>query len=405
MRRIQIGWSRISVAACLAPMAFAMVGCSTDRSVPIGDLVVERDTIADTIVVRNISGARWGNDARLVEELRIDGDAASFGQVSLLDVDLEGRIYLYDGMLRALHVYSGDGKFLRQLGRVGDGPGEFRNVLGLAVLADGRVAVRDAARVLVFTADGDAADAWTVGAGVMLPAPDALVADAKGGVFTVVPGGVGTQGAARVFRQKYAHIDSYGVLSDEIEQPIEPDLPPPLTPFSVRMLSTLSRDGAVVSAVSDRYEIQLSVTGIGNRRIVRVGEVPLTLVDGELKAHRVFMEEIASRNPGEPRVEVPRVKPLLRSLRMTRDGDLWVQRHAPAVVTLGAPRSGRPIEARDDWKEPEVWDVFDDEGEYMGRLELPLGARVLAMDNQYAWGTLLDENDVPSVVRWRIVPS
>src|SRR5690606_10273622 len=112
--------------------------------------------------------------------------------------------------------------------------------------------------------------------------------------------------------------------------------------------------------------------------------------------------EIARRNPGGPRVEMPTVKPLLRSLRVARDGRMWVQRHVAAIVAPGAPRSRLPLEARDDWKEPEVWDVFDVDGDYLGRVELPLGGRVLAMRDQLVWGTVLDENDVLSVVRWRV---
>ncbi len=391
------------IAACSILIALPLAGCGNEKPLGGGELVVERETTADTINVRNVSGSRWGDDLRLLEELRISGNGASeqsmLGKVTALDVDRQGGIYLYDTMLRVLRAYSVDGRLLRQFGRVGEGPGEFRNVLGLAVLVDGRIAVRDAARVLVFNADDETVAAWPVGAGIMLPAPDVLVADTVGGVFTVVPAGVEAHDGALLFRQAYLHLDQSGTVTDSIAKPISPDLPPPSTPFSVRRLVTLSPEGAFVSAVSDRYEIELREPDGGIRRIVRDGQSPVDLQSDELSAHRSFFDEIARRNPEDRRVEMPTTKPLLRTLRIARDGRIWAQVHAPAVVAPGAPGAESPLEARNDWKEPEVWDVFDPDGDFLGRIELPLGASALAMRDEFIWGTVPDENDVPSVVR------
>ncbi len=42
----------------------------------------------------------------------------------------------------SLRQYDAEGTFVRQVARAGDGPGEYRQPDGLAVLSDGRVAVR-----------------------------------------------------------------------------------------------------------------------------------------------------------------------------------------------------------------------------------------------------------------------
>jgi len=406
---VTTGWftSRaVLIASCSVAVALPMAGCGNEKPLGGGALVVERDTTADTLTVRNVSGSRWGDDLRLVEELRIDGDGASeasmLGKVTALNVDERGEIYLYDAMLRELRAYSPDGRLLRQFGRPGEGPGEFRSVLGLAVLADGRIAVRDAARVLVFSADGESAEAWPAGAGIMLPAPDMLAADTTGGVFTLVPAGAEMRDGALVFRQAYLHLDKSGAVIDSIAKPASPDLPPPETSFSVRRLVTLSPRGALVSAVSDRYEIEVRAADGRVLRIVREGQSPVELGPAELAAHRSFFDEIARRNPGERRVEMPTTKPLLRTLRVAGDGRIWVRVHTEAIVAADAPGAGSPLTARDDWAEPEVWDVFDADGDYLGRIQLPLGASALAMRDEVIWGTVLDGNDVPSVVRWRI---
>jgi len=65
----------------------------------------------------------------LEEEWRQGGedDDVLFGVVSQLVQDDEGNIYLLDGQLSEVQVFSSGGEYLRTIGREGEGPGEFRN--------------------------------------------------------------------------------------------------------------------------------------------------------------------------------------------------------------------------------------------------------------------------------------
>jgi hypothetical protein len=58
-------------------------------------------------------------------------------------VDGQGNIYIEDGSDMTIKVFDAQGKYLRAIGRKGNGPGEFGQIADLAVLPDGRLLVTD----------------------------------------------------------------------------------------------------------------------------------------------------------------------------------------------------------------------------------------------------------------------
>lgn len=93
------------------------------------------------------------------EELRIgaiDGDGpATFGQLKGLAVTADGRIAVLDAQAKELKIFGPDGAHLATYGRKGGGPGEFEEPYGLMMGPDGRLYVPDHrnARVSVFDVD------------------------------------------------------------------------------------------------------------------------------------------------------------------------------------------------------------------------------------------------------------
>lgn len=81
-------------------------------------------------------------------------DAAVLGRPAALACDAE-RIYVVDAVDCAVKVFSRDGRFLRAVGRKGDGPGELSMPSGVAV-EDGGIAVADKLnfRIQRFDAEG-----------------------------------------------------------------------------------------------------------------------------------------------------------------------------------------------------------------------------------------------------------
>src|SRR5437870_5627047 len=101
-------------------------------------LAQRRDT-----VVKTVDRPLHAGVATLQAERRIgsaDGaDEYLFGRVSFVAVGPDGSIYVYDPQVPALRKYDVNGKYVKDLGRKGEGPGEYREIVGLAVLGDGRV--------------------------------------------------------------------------------------------------------------------------------------------------------------------------------------------------------------------------------------------------------------------------
>jgi hypothetical protein len=65
-------------------------------------------------------------------------------------------------------------------------------------------------------------------------------------------------------------------------------------------------------------------------------------------------------------------------------------------------REGAPPPAR--WRTRSAYEVFGRDGRFLGRVTLPPRASLQAAEGDFVWGTQLDEDDVPTVVRWRVVP-
>jgi hypothetical protein len=100
----------------------------------------------------------------LSERWRLGGDSEDedefFGVISEIATDADGNVYLLDGQLHQVMIYSSDGEFIRAIGREGEGPGEFRRPSGMVVLPDGNIGVMQSmpGKIVMLTPQGDPAD-------------------------------------------------------------------------------------------------------------------------------------------------------------------------------------------------------------------------------------------------------
>lgn len=137
----------------IAPIAilstlFPLAACGGSSG---GSLSVVRDTIDGVPVVTNLGPGVWADRPETAwtagpASLRlgaIDGDGPDvFGDIAAVAVDGD-RVYVADNQANEVRVFTRAGTFVRRFGRNGEGPGEFGAIDGLAVEADGTVAIRD----------------------------------------------------------------------------------------------------------------------------------------------------------------------------------------------------------------------------------------------------------------------
>lgn len=83
-------------------------------------------------------------------------DWEQFGNVADVGFDGAGNLYVFDIQAQRIVVAGPAGEFVREFGREGEGPGEFEEAHGLAVMRDGRAIVSDSRRLVfnIFQANG-----------------------------------------------------------------------------------------------------------------------------------------------------------------------------------------------------------------------------------------------------------
>lgn len=79
--------------------------------------------------------------------------ADSLGELSGVAVDRSGNVYVSDFSATKIWVFDANGRSVSGIGRKGQGPGEFQAPTGIAIAPDGRLYVRDVARVSRFGTD------------------------------------------------------------------------------------------------------------------------------------------------------------------------------------------------------------------------------------------------------------
>jgi hypothetical protein len=120
-----------------------------------------------------------------------------------------------------------------------------------------------------------------------------------------------------------------------------------------------------------------------------------------------------------PKPPVPQYKQPVTSFHIARDGRLWVRISQPGVRepldTSAAPppvtvlfEGSAPVKVPPRpafaWPEPDVYEVFEGDGRYVGRAKLPRGASLRAAYGERVWAVVTDANDLPYVVRYRVEP-
>ncbi len=387
------------------------------------------DTIGDTIVVRTVSGSVWRDTATLVPEVSIgvfDGpEEYIFGSVVSMAMADDGTIYVMDRQVPALRVYNADGTYRTTFGGKGEGPGEYLEPDGgLNVLSDGRIVLRDPsnARIQVYSPDGEALDTWRIRGGfntsrrmvvdqqdrshaLVLLDPDASVMDWEMGLVQILPDG----NPGDTLRVPDLPWEEPTIMaSQEDEEGNTTSMSVNLVPFGPQEHATLSPMGYFIHSITTDYTLTL-LKEDGPAVRIQKEYTPVPVTGGE-KAEEEAREirnmrytDPTWRWSGEP---IPDVKPPLRTFFPGEDGTIWVMVHQPASrVEDPFYDPSDPDAVPDEWREPIVFDVFDEDGTYLGAVRAPdgLGRNPHPIfTREWVLGTIRDELDVQTVVKFRV---
>lgn len=344
--------------------------------------------------------AEGGPTWTLTETLRIrssDEGPTSFSWVKGIAVDARGRIHVYEHSTQDIRVFGPDGSYLQTIGRRGAGPGELANAEGIVFASDGSLWVRDAgnSRFTVFNADGDFLTAhssyfcWSQG--VWMP----RVSEGRLVDYDCRPRAGGVDYFVIAYRTAGAFgVDTLGPRAEcgtrELAEaatwitPRENGMMFRQIPFAPRGVGAIGPSGETWCAPNSAEYALLRLGPAGDTlRVTRaVTALPVTQAERDS-----VIAGIEAQGPtGVDFSRIPATKPVIDRVSVDDEGRAWVQRSdAEGNVLL---------------------DVFGADGAFLATARLGRVATGIRMpfvvhgDDVYL--TVLDENDVPQIARYRI---
>ncbi len=372
--------------------------------------------------VRTVSGSVWGGTAKLVAE-------ASIGVAEGEDEYLLGRIggiwatdseiLVLDTQVPSVRAYDYEGTYLRQVGNVGQGPGEYGNPQFLAGDAQGRILVADydTRRIVVFSDEGDYVEAWPMGSVQCCIEP--MVVTADGAAYLQMTAWDPVRGGAMHVLQGHGPEGPFGATLDV------PDLELPDhtfifkdrrvdAAFAPTITWALGRSGEIIGGASHEYRFTVRRLDGTTTRIERAYE-PVPIQDDEREWRRRYYMAIFRRgSPGWTwdGAEMPATKPAYTRFIPTLDGKVWVVRPGPGRQLPECDPAAdiddhSAFQAASCWRDTEIVDVFDTDGRYLGEVAVPDNVNLRFAFPWIKGDTVIanvyDEMDTIKVVRYRLV--
>lgn len=412
---------RMSFAAALTlAMAMACAG-GEGASGGAAGLATVFDSTADTVVAR-VSGEVPAAAVRsLVPELAIApdiDDVSLFTNVFEFDVDRQGRFWVFDISSNTLFLFGADGTLLRRIGRQGAGPGEFNSNNGMVVLPDDGVALLDArnGRVSFLGADGEYARGWTIPTG--FSTSNGLITDRSGTLFLRRPVTPPREGEilGRMGMVRLGAEGAFGDSSAAVDLPVERETY--VARVEGNTSSTSSRyapnyfwtwhpEGWFIAAHGGRGEIVLQRP---ERPVIIRREMADVAVSGEERSQEQESITYGMRQTEPGWVwrgpELPTTKAPVLGLFAARDGWIWVRVAAPSepIPDAELPVSRDPERPVIRFRTPVVYEVYEPDGTFVGRVDFPPRATLMEADGDLVWALDRNEDDLPAVTRFRVEP-
>jgi len=391
-------WSRSQLGVGLLFLSILSCSPGAAESPADGAWVGTLTAEGNVVTVLNESGSMWGGTARLVEELSIGSELGDspylLGRITSFDVH-DDCIVLLDGQVPAVRVYDRDGIWLHDIGRTGQGPGEFgegfSGPIGLAVHPDGLVYVHNRDTIEIFTIDGEYRDTWesgesraTSGFAIAAPATDEVVVaeylaedrelffwDRRVGLRTIRGGAIAADllpapdleyKTPRIVRS----IAGGGTAAS-------------LVPFAPALVLAIGSNGDIVVGRADRFEFEILRYG-GERMVVSKWWEPIPVDTDEAAWHerRVRLDLARQEATSESGYDIddglPATRPAFETFLPTRDGGVWVVRPGPGREVPDCAAANAELSDMNEnpcWESTYILDAFDPAGRYLGEVEIP----------------------------------
>lgn len=387
-------------SAAAAPV-LALAACA---EASIGPPLTVTDSLGVTVVENGRTFADVPLRALPVDREREIVDDALY-QVTAIRPLPEGIVAVGVSGSASVLLYDANGQRVRELGRRGDGPGEFRSVQSLLLLPGDSLGVYDSQlrRLTVFPPEEGAPRVLSLAE----LAPDrgwSRVHRLADGLAFVGEAGLGGTGDAGVYRNT---APSYRIGLDGRVVATYGEFPGleafagggmmGRAPFGA-LLATAPLGRDLVVGTGEHAELRIYDPAGALSRIVRWADRDRTV--SPERAER-FVDFLVSQGPPDQADAMrdrlaglplaPRA-PAHAELLTSPEGVLWVGEYA-------GPESEMPAGRR---LAPRRWVILEPDGAMRERVETEAGFMPMALDGGLVWGVHFDELDVESVRAYRV---
>jgi len=363
-----------------------------------------------------------GTEARGEEDL--------LGRVVGMDAT-DHRLFILDDIFGAVRVYDTAGNHVMNIGRFGEGPGEFGAVtdLGIDPLQRHLVVREPRGTLHRFTLSGEFVDRTPFRSFMALVGPGLLLRVTREGEAIIPHVSHGDfaqalqEGRTPTRTRLLYTIAPDGTLKDSLALPMANDEPnimkawvnsgtyrPEPVPFAPQTVWSIGWDGSLIIGFSDEYRFEIRHPQ-GNTTILEREAVPVPVLAGE-RAWATDRVRAIMRNfdPGWTwnGPEIPAAKAWYTGIVPDRSGRIWVLREG----------EGRRVEG---WEDPEDWRAWQDDpawiperwfevfeeatGRFLGRVDVPEGFAAEpepVIDGNRFICLTMNEFDLPVVRRYRL---
>ena len=358
----------------------------------------------------------------LHETLRIGREGSpeySLTEVADLIVDSAGAIYALHPLDRRIRVFDGEGRFVRYIGRHGEGPGEFRSPSALGWIGWDTLWVAESTGggVALFSPDGQVLETLSlrprVGSDLVPPDGPPLLLEDRSALVTVTaaPGVGGGRWETELY--PVLQVTPDGTVTDTLAlyertrtaMVLQNDrgvavAPQPLTDNPILVVSQDGRSSlriqrrAAQSGKLGSFKVKhVRSTGetIFEREYSYVPEpVSRLVIDSIVVSYANSLPIVSSLREGEEEVRrglyaPPHYTPVTDAF-VGLDGSIWLQRENK----LDSDSIG--------------WTVLGAAGGVpLATVRVPRNVRLMQANTDTVWGVLEDDFEVPYIVRYRLV--
>ena len=315
---------------------------------------------------------------RFVEELSIfpedeDGQILIYRPGSYA-VDEDGQIYICDLQDQKIKVFDFSGRYVRSIGDKGEGPGEFKNLIRVALLPDGRLITMDweMKRISLFTRDGQFLTShkyrnW--GYNIYLTTSTLYAREEV--IF-----GPQTQRFVKASDFEGQELFSYGQFEYNHSQEVNEggrrfSFSRPFDRYSI--FAGDRKNGRLYHCLNDKYLIEVfDHEGQLFRKIDRPYDlVPVTESDVERYLDGFRVRGISDKDLAliEKNMEMPKLKTVTDRMIVDDQGNLWIETNETRTMEDGTSTA--------------AFDIFNEDGIYVSKIWTPLSIGLFHKGKMY----------------------